>query len=151
MLCERRGKRMTVRCLAYGSQAYRAELELRDEVLRRPLGLSIWDDCREGEGEEIHLGAFAGEALIGTLILTPGEGLWRMRQVAVRPGRQGKGVGRKLAEFGEALAREWGARGIYLHARETARGFYERCGYRAVGEEFLERGIPHVEMEKRFG
>lgn len=139
MLCERRGKRMTVRCLAYGSQAYRAELELRDEVLRRPLGLSIWDDCREGE------------ALIGTLILTPGEGLWRMRQVAVRPGRQGKGVGRKLAEFGEALARERGARGIYLHARETARGFYERCGYRAVGEEFLERGIPHVEMEKRFG
>ena len=142
---------MTVRCLAYGTEAYRAELELRDLVLRRPLGQSIWDDCREGEENEIHLGAFEGEELVGTLILTPEEGLWRMRQVAVRPDWQGKGAGRRLADFGEALAKERGAKGIYLHARETARGFYEPCGYRAVGEGFLERGIPHVGMEKRFG
>lgn len=74
-----------------------------------------------------------------------------MRQVAVHPQWQKKGVGRELALLAEKLAKDEGAKGIFLHARETARGFYERCGYRAQGERFLERGIPHFHMEKRWG
>jgi predicted GNAT family N-acyltransferase len=38
---------------------------------------------------------------------------------------------------------------IELHAQVTARGFYERAGYRAVGEEYEEAGIRHVTMRRR--
>ena len=37
---------------------------------------------------------------------------------------------------------------IELHAQVTARGFYERAGYTAVGEEYEEAGIAHVTMRR---
>lgn len=43
-----------------------------------------------------------------------------------------------------------GVSGIELHAQVSARGFYERAGYTAVGEEYEEAGIAHVTMRRRF-
>jgi predicted GNAT family N-acyltransferase len=37
---------------------------------------------------------------------------------------------------------------VELHAQLTARGFYERAGYVAVGEEYEEAGIRHVTMRR---
>ena len=36
-----------------------------------------------------------------------------------------------------------------LHAQASARGFYERAGYTAVGEVYEEDGIAHVTMRRR--
>jgi predicted GNAT family N-acyltransferase len=38
---------------------------------------------------------------------------------------------------------------VELHAQVTARGFYERAGYIAVADEYLEAGIAHVTMVRR--
>ena len=35
-----------------------------------------------------------------------------------------------------------------LHAQLTARGFYERAGYAAVGDVYQEAGIAHVTMRR---
>jgi predicted GNAT family N-acyltransferase len=51
-----------------------------------------------------------------------------------------------------ALHREAVRRGVTeveLHAQVRARGFYERAGYTAVGEEYEEAGITHVTMRRR--
>ena len=37
---------------------------------------------------------------------------------------------------------------VELHAQLAARGFYERAGYVAVGEEYEEAGIAHVTMRR---
>ena len=42
-----------------------------------------------------------------------------------------------------------GVREVELHAQVPARRFYERAGYAAVGDEYLEAGIPHVTMVRR--
>ena len=42
-----------------------------------------------------------------------------------------------------------GVTAIELHAQVSARGFYERAGYTAVGDDYLEAGIPHVTMIRR--
>ncbi|MEJ7682070.1 MAG: GNAT family N-acetyltransferase [Segetibacter sp.] len=36
-----------------------------------------------------------------------------------------------------------------MHARKSAVGFYEKLGYKIVGDEFLELNIPHYIMEKQ--
>jgi predicted GNAT family N-acyltransferase len=41
-----------------------------------------------------------------------------------------------------------GVREIELHAQVAARRFYERAGYVAVGDEYLEAGIRHVTMRR---
>ncbi len=41
-----------------------------------------------------------------------------------------------------------GVREVELHAQLSARGFYQRAGYVAVGDEYLEAGIRHVTMRR---
>jgi predicted GNAT family N-acyltransferase len=62
-----------------------------------------------------------------------------------------RGRGHGAAVLGElhrqAVLR--GATEVELHAQVSARGFYERAGYTAVGEEYEEAGITHVTMRRR--
>ncbi|TFV75401.1 GNAT family N-acetyltransferase [Blastococcus sp. CT_GayMR19] len=41
-----------------------------------------------------------------------------------------------------------GVADVELHAQLTARGFYERAGYAAVGEVYEEAGIAHITMRR---
>lgn len=41
------------------------------------------------------------------------------------------------------------ANSIYLEAQKYAIGYYEKEGFKVVSDEFLEDGIPHVQMERR--
>ena len=134
--------------IAFGSEEYEAELALRDEVLRRPIGRSIADDDLSGEGDFRHIGAFDGNYLVGCMVLRPDAKAVRMAQVAVREEYRSCGIGRAMAGFAEACAREMGASVILLHARKTALGFYEKMGFEETGGEFQELGIPHYPMRK---
>lgn len=62
---------------------------------------------------------------------------------------RGRGLGgRLLHESLEEIAKRIPCRKIYLEAQSYAVGFYEREGFRVISEEFLEDGIPHVQMIK---
>lgn len=57
------------------------------------------------------------------------------------------GLGTKIVLAGIDVARDaFGAKSIMLEAQVYARGLYEKAGFKAVSEEFLEDGIPHVMM-----
>ena len=88
--------------------------------------------------------------MLGCCLLTKVEpdGV-RLRQMAVKTGLQGKGIGRVLMQFAENIARDRGNKKIVMHARKTAVGFYEKLGYKVVGSEFHEVTIPHFVMEKQ--
>jgi predicted GNAT family N-acyltransferase len=49
------------------------------------------------------------------------------------------------------VAKEHGFTKLVMHARDTAIGFYSKCGYRVVGNEFYEVGLKHFVMEKELG
>jgi len=133
----------------FGSQLYDEIIELRYEVLRKPLGLFFTDAQLAAERDYFHFGAFDGDALVGTLQLVPeAHGRMKMKQVAVQQERQGEGIGALLVEAAEIFAREKGFITMYCHARDLAVPFYEKLGYLRVGEMFEEVTIPHFEMEK---
>ena len=59
----------------------------------------------------------------------------------------GKGLGGKLLKEGINQIKEKQApESIFIEAQCYATGFYEREGFKICSEEFLEDGIPHVEM-----
>ncbi len=124
-------------------------VELRYQILRRPLGLGFTIEDLEKEKDDILIGCFDEEKLEGCCILTQEDPQTiRLRQMAVLSGLQGKGIGRVLMIFAENIARDRGYRRLTMHARSTATGFYEKLGYQVYGEEFLEVTIPHFMMEK---
>ena len=60
----------------------------------------------------------------------------------------GTGLGRKLLQESiEAVREQFAPEKIYIEAQCYAVGFYEQGGFCVCSEEFLEDGIPHVEME----
>ncbi len=61
--------------------------------------------------------------------------------------RRRQGLGTRVLREGIRAAREYfGAEHIYLEAQTYALGLYEKQGFRAISEEFLLDGIPHVKM-----
>ncbi len=134
----------------FGSPEYDAVTELRRELLRRPLGLDFTAEELEQERHDTHLAAHDDGRLVGTLLLRALDARTaRIMRMAVVPEQQGRAIGRALVRHAEALARERRFEVLMMHARSTAVGFYEKCGYSIVGDEFIEQGIPHIRMEKR--
>jgi GNAT superfamily N-acetyltransferase len=77
--------------------------------------------------------------------LARGRRAIRFRGMAVDDGVRGHGIGRALMRELVARARAGGAELLWANGRDGALGFYERIGFRVVGEEFLddEMHLPH--------
>ncbi|MCA0397261.1 MAG: GNAT family N-acetyltransferase [Bacteroidetes bacterium] len=141
---------MALKIIDHGSVEYRQMIRLRDDILRRPLGLSFSQEELDKEKEEILIGAFEDDKMLGCCMLVKEDPrVIRLRQMAVSNNLQGKGVGRALMQFAENIARDRGFYTLMMHARKTAVGFYERLGYEITGSEFEEVTIPHFVMEKK--
>ena len=142
---------MNVKEIKHGSTEYQQECALRQEVMRKPLGLNLYDEDLLAERGQIHFGLFdEKDQLLACVIAVPVTATEaKIRQMAVRPSLQGKGCGRVLLEAAEKVLVQRGFTDLFLNSRMMAIGFYERLGYTRTGLEFLEVGLPHVKMFKR--
>lgn len=136
--------------IEFATPAYDEAFALRYEVLRRPLGLEFIIEQIADEWDNIHLAAFdANSRVVGYLNLTPiNTREVKMRQVAVLPSEQGKGIGMAMVASSETLAKQLNFKEIILHARKTAVPFYLKQDYEIIGKEFMEVSIPHFKMRK---
>ena len=133
--------------IAYGSPDYQETLIHRDRILRRPLGLELSaDDVLNEESQRHFILRDEKEILAGLITLPPQEATIKIRQMWVQEDLQGSGLGQRLLEKVAQVLSHEGITTLTLHARETARAFYEKCGYHTHGEPFLEIGIPHIAM-----
>ncbi len=140
---------MPLKIIDHGSAEYEQMVRLRDEILRKPLGLRFSPEELEREKNHILIAAFEEDEMLGCCMLIDEPPSVRLRQMAVLNSLQGKGIGRALMNFAENLSRDRGYRTITMHARKMALGFYERVGYKVIGDEFIEINIPHYVMEKQ--
>ena len=141
---------LTFHEVAHGTPEYWETAELRNTVLRKPIGLEFSADDVQAEEGYRHLACYWDDTLVACLMLDPLEnGDIRMRQLAVVPKLQRRGIGQALVEYAETWASSAGYRRMVLHARETAVAFYEKLGYSQFGDRFEEVTIPHWMMEKR--
>jgi GNAT superfamily N-acetyltransferase len=141
---------MGLKQIDYGTPEYQQMVKLREDILRKPLGMQLLPAELEHEKGDILLGAFDEDRILACCILTPvGKDTLRLRQMAVQNNLQGKGIGASIMSFAEDVARDKGYKNLMMHARNTAIGFYEKLGYKVTGDEFTEVNLPHHVMEKR--
>jgi N-acetylglutamate synthase-like GNAT family acetyltransferase len=140
---------MALRMIDHGTKEYQQMVNLRNEILRKPLGLTFSAEELEEEKEDVLMGAFEDDRLLGCCLLTRMDVITvRLRQMAVPDNMQGKGIGKALMIFAENIARDLGYKKLCMHARTSAVGFYQKLGYSRTGGEFTEVTIPHYIMEK---
>ncbi|TCV86699.1 GNAT family N-acetyltransferase [Sulfurirhabdus autotrophica] len=118
--------------------------EIRSEVFIMEQGVPEaleWDGLDNGC---THLLAITPDNIpVGTVRLLADGHIGRM---AVKRTWRNKGVGKALLLRIMEVARIQGIKVAMLNAQTTARGFYEKFGFRAEGNEFLDAGIPHYKM-----
>lgn len=131
------------------SSFYKQSLILRNEILRKPLGLDNSKDDLSFEKDQIHFVAVDNEEVIGVVVLAADKPkVGRLRQMATAEKVRGQRIGVALVQKLEEYALANGMNKITLHAREYAKGFYLKLGYEITSDVFYEVGIPHYKMEK---
>jgi predicted GNAT family N-acyltransferase len=137
--------------ITYGSVEYEAECALRHQVLRVPLGLSLYDEDLEHEKDHLHFGLFDSSGqIIACLLAVPLSATHaKLRQMAVHASYRGQGIGRQLVQQVETILAQQGVHSFSLHARSVVIGFYAKLGYHLEGAVFSEVGIPHQKMMKQ--
>jgi len=131
------------------SPEYPEYLELREAVLRRPIGLRITEEELAMEEHYVHIAGLIDSRVCATTALVPEEGnKMRMIQVAISPDVQSKGIGSAMMRFIDEYCKLRSVEYIWCHARESAVAFYAKNGYSAEGESFEKVGIPHRLMHK---
>ncbi|MBK8488146.1 MAG: GNAT family N-acetyltransferase [Bacteroidetes bacterium] len=143
-------KNAIIKEIEYGSNDYDAMVQLRYDILRKPLNLQFTREQLEQEENNIHLGFFINSKLVACVMLIPEQdGKMRMKQVAVQMDLQNSGIGKKIIQASEEYSIQNGCTYLYCHARDVAIPFYLKSGYSIKGEEFYEVGILHRYMEKK--
>ena len=136
--------------IEFGSPLYAQTIELREELLRIPLGLQFSPEELMVEMDQMHIACYNSmDELLGCLVLIDlGNHTVKMRQVAVNQKIQSNGIGTFLVKETEQICKKKGYNHIVLNARETAVNFYEKMKYSVISDRFEEVSIPHFKMEK---
>ncbi|MCG8316543.1 MAG: GNAT family N-acetyltransferase [Pseudomonadales bacterium] len=102
-----------------------------------------WDD---EDTTATHFLAFSDNGSpIGVARLLPSGQIGRM--CVLKPFRR-SGIASLLLGAAEAAALNKGMSNVFLHAQCYISHFYAKHGYVCQGEEFMDAGIPHIEMLK---
>jgi predicted GNAT family N-acyltransferase len=124
------------------AQAIRYEVFVLEQKV--PVELE-WDDmdavCLHAVAYDEH-----GRAL-GTGRLLPDGHIGRM---AVREVARGAGIGSAILQALMGQAQQRGDLAVVLSAQTHAEPFYRRHGFMREGQEFMEAGIPHIQMRHAF-
>ncbi len=120
--------------------------EVREAVFMREQGVSAeleWDGLDESC---VHVLAInKNGCAVASGRITPQGKIGRM---AVLPEWRGKQVGSAVLEALLNVARSRKLVHVELAAQTQVTGFYERHGFKKVGEIFMDAGIPHIMMQR---
>ncbi|GAA99862.1 uncharacterized protein L969DRAFT_14556 [Mixia osmundae IAM 14324] len=137
---------------APGQVLSRYYLHIRTVVFVEEQGFTLELELDGKDDDCVHFVLFDTQVqpplAIGTVrfVMRPKTKLGRL---ALLKEARGKGAGRIICLAMEHYVRDHQlATEISLHAQLQARGFYQKLGYRLIGEQFMEDDSPHVLMRR---
>ena len=136
-------------CQPENQEEFETYLQVRYEVLRKPLNLPPGSEQDDLDQEAIHVIAKDGRRIVGGgRIHFVDDKTAQVRFMAVLDQYKGQGIGAEILLNLEKFAFNQGKSKIFLNAREHVVAFYEKCGYQVVSGPTVLLGIQHYTMEK---
>lgn len=120
-------------------------IDLRVRVLRQGTPVAHCDYPEDALADVVHLAIDQNGHAVATSTWfdkqcphRPGSPAVQLKGMAVDSTVQTAGLGRALVDAGLDLARSRGAHLVWARARDSAIGFYEKCGFEVVGDGFID-------------
>jgi ElaA protein len=106
----------------------------------------IYQDIDDKDYDSLHVFIEDGNRVVAYLrIYRKDEDTMQLGRVLSL--KHGIGLGKMIMEEGIRQVREkFDCKKIYIEAQCQAIGYYEKAGFKVCSGEFLEDGIPHVQM-----
>ena len=127
----------------------RAALALRLEVFVVEQNVPVDEEVDEHDETALHLVAVEDGRVIATARVVMEGDTAKLGRVAVARHVRRRGIAGRLIAASEAHARAHGATRVALAAQTGALPLYEKAGYIAYGERFMDADLEHLMMEKR--
>lgn len=133
------------------SPIYRESLTIRKKVFIEEQAVDESLEIDDLEYQTTHLvGYYQGSPCCTARLYLKDPLHLKIQRVAVLKEYRNKGLGKVLLEEIENLAEHtFSARYLVLDSQDHAIPFYEKSGYTASGEGFMDAGIPHHHMQKK--
>lgn len=126
-------------------------LQLRSEVFVVEQNC-VYQDIDDKDQKALHVFLLKEDSLIAyTRIFKPGDYFPEasIGRVIVKEEERSHGYGFDIMNVSiEAVKKEYQTKTITISAQTYLLQFYSSLGFVPVGEEYLEDGIPHIEMRK---
>lgn len=122
--------------------------DIRQAVFIDEQGVSVEEEFDGLDDQAQHLLTWIDGEAVGTARLRIVDGWGKFERIAVLQAFRGRNLGWDLVV---ALIEAANAQGIYqyrLGAQTHALKFYQRLGFTAYGDEFMDAGIPHFWMQR---
>ena len=126
----------------------RAALDLRHEVFVVEKRVPVEEEMDEHDATALHLVAVEDGRVVATARVVMDGDTAKLGRVAVAANARRRGIASRLIAVCEVEARARGGRRVTLAAQTGALALYERAGYVAYGERFMDAGIEHLMMCK---
>ena len=100
--------------------------------------------------EGLHFGFFEEEKLVSVISLFIENNTAQFRKFATEISEQNKGYGSILLNHIIQESIKNNVKNLWCNARVSALGFYEKFGFKAVSETWMDYEIEYVKMERMF-
>lgn len=109
------------------------------------------DEFESNENKAIHIVMYDEDKPIATsrIIYQDKHKCYVIGRFAVMKEYRKLGIGKELMKFTEdEIIKRFGHIQIGVSSQIQAQGFYEKCGYKATSETYLDQHCPHIWMVK---
>lgn len=124
-------------------------IAMRTEAFIKQRGVAENEEFDGRDSELLHFCLYDDGKLVASLRAEELEGFIHIGRVAVLTELRKSGYGRKLIDYLLQYAKDKEFEFVELSAVKTAQGFYEKAGFSAEGDYYLETGVPHIYMKKK--
>ncbi len=134
------------------SEDLKIAFAIRKKVFVEEQGVPLAEEYDEFESSSLQFLAFLNETPVGTARMRTTPKGTKLERFAVLKEFRGLEIGSNLVKNLLTNCKNDIDSQVYLYAQIAAQKFYEKLGFEAKGETFLDAGIDHVEMhykEKR--
>ncbi|TCP19508.1 putative GNAT family N-acyltransferase [Scopulibacillus darangshiensis] len=127
---------------------YDNALSVRYNVFVNEQNISPEEEIDQYEKDAVHFVAYDEDMPIGAGRIRVIDNKVKAERICVLASHRGKKVGQAIMAKIEDFARNNDKTSVVLNAQMRAVPFYKRIAYKVTSDEFMDAGIPHVQMVK---
>src|SRR2546428_351507 len=114
---------------------------IRKKVFVEEQGVAEEVELDEYDATADHVLVYRNEQPVATGRVRNLDGVAKLERICVLPERRMDGIGKVVVAALESIAEERGYAKAKLNSQTHAESFYQKLGYEAVSEVFMEEGI----------